>query len=398
MPKPVPDVRSVRIWVCVLVTCSRRSTSESLLLVLVRASQGIRVLRRLCIPQIIPETTIDPSLRFYDQVLYDNYDNFDMYSHRLDSPPPPSHFRRPWSPVELESYGQLGRQRREASESSFEALDLADYAMTLQQRSNDVYATPAPSHHPHYPEYPPTPPRSLSLATRSNYSGPPSLVSGGSSAPSHATSRRLQTPTHRPYSLPVASRKSSSPAPASRYGGSHNYPWIADDRAPPFEAHEVDVAAFPEWSRGWYNQQKQNGLKAPYDSTFSYEPDYLLPPRLSYAPPSSSGSASQRDLLPWSMDDDGRGINVTPEMKEERVKLLEKEFAGNGNHGGQWLDDSNVVGSVDAKGKIVTSGPKKRAIFRWAEGTFAFGAAVASLYSAIVSTPNPSRSTVLINS
>lgn len=302
-----------------------------------------------------------------------------MYSHRLDTPPPPSHFRRPWSPAELESYGQLREQRREASDSSFEALDLADYAMTLQQRTSNVYATPAPLNNTHYPDYAP-PPRSYSLASRSDYTGPPSLVSGSTSASSHP--HRLRTPTHRPYSLPVTTRNPS--APVSRYGNSHNYPGLLEDPSSASHTNEVDISAFPHWSRGWYDAQKPAANLNGPSNYYPSGPDFIAPPKISYAPHSNTSISSQRDLLPWSMEDDSHGMIVTPEMKEERVKLLEKEFASNAPGDNDWMDDSKVIGSVNAKGKIVTPGPKKRAIFRWVQGTFAFGAVVASLYSAAV--------------
>lgn len=75
-------------------------------------------------------------------------------------------------------------------------------------------------------------------------------------------------------------------------------------------------------------------------------------------------------------------------VKEERLRMLEREFGKNGGAGtaGSRLP---VVGSVDEKGALVTAGPKKRIGARWAQGILAFGATVSSLYGALVGFHNP---------
>lgn len=94
---------------------------------------------------------------------------------------------------------------------------------------------------------------------------------------------------------------------------------------------------------------------------------------------------SHRSLLPWSGEDDASHTHVTSEMKEERLRMLEKEFGHNGIDS-LVIDQAKVIGSVDAKGNIITDGPKKRIITRYVQFTFVLGTTIASLYSALVCT------------
>ncbi|KAH8117388.1 hypothetical protein DFH11DRAFT_1504755 [Phellopilus nigrolimitatus] len=327
-----------------------------------------------------------------------------MYSpQRLDSPPPLPHFRRPWSPLELESYNQNAtpRQLRESSDASFEALDLADYAMTLYPANNmrtGAYSSFARDRQ--YPEYPATPPRSFSLASRGSYLSPPSLVSGGSSSSrSRGHSPRLDTPTRRPFSLPTPRLPQLSNN--SNTGHTHSYPWIVENHSI-VEAGEIDLSTFPEWSRDWYKSQKDrhNISNDPYSPIANYDPDMASPLRdemdFSFSP-YTSANGSHRNVLPWSVEDERLEADITPELKKERLRLLEKEFGSNSTNQGDWREDTKLLGSVDAKGNIITAGPKKRIITRWVQGTFALGTAIASLYSALLLKPigsPPPRGTV----
>lgn len=65
--------------------------------------------------------------------------------------------------------------------------------------------------------------------------------------------------------------------------------------------------------------------------------------------------------------------------------MLEKEFGHNGIDS-LVIDQAKVIGSVDAKGNIITDGPKKRIITRYVQFTFVLGTTIASLYSALVCT------------
>ena len=315
-----------------------------------------------------------------------------MYSpHHLDSPPPVSQFRRPWSPVEFETYDESARrQARQASEYSFEALDLTEYQTRLPQIhiAEDIrdqsYSIPRPLRN--YSEYPATPPRSFSLASRCSFPmSSPSLTSGASSS-SHAYSARLSTPPplHRPFSLP-APRITNSHV-GSDSSRAHNYPWLAEDEHDE-ESVEDDFSSFPEWSRDWFRNKAPNPSKRVYEPILSFDPaaiashcDNTYP---SSTVPYSSSNESHRNLLPWSAEDRGLGTEVTPEMKKERMRMLKQEF---GNISTNPLDyqGRKVVGTVNEEGVMITSGPKKRKLTRWAQGIFSSGAMLASLYSAVV--------------
>ena len=75
---------------------------------------------------------------------------------------------------------------------------------------------------------------------------------------------------------------------------------------------------------------------------------------------------------------------LDPEIKEERIRMLEREYGGKGK--GKGLDvDEKVVGSVDSKGRIITDGPKKRMAVRWIQVLFALIAGASSIYAGLVS-------------
>ena len=270
--------------------------------------------------------------------------------------------------------------------SSVEVLDLGDYGRIARPRDDFAYV----DHTAYIPEYPSTPPRTFSLTSRASLStSPPSLVSGHSST-SHSQPARLYTPppSQRPFSLPAP--RISSPSPPSNSGRSPNYPWLADPQAISTN-REVDVSNFPEWSRNWY--EADNVPKASLDlhspiptfdpalvsSSYEYSDTHGL------ARPYTSTNESHRDLLPWSLGDDSMNRRITPEMKEERIRMLEREFGRNGAKESSWHPGTKDIGSVDAKGNIITPGPRKRFLVRFMQGLFALGAALASLYSALVS-------------
>ena len=319
-------------------------------------------------------------------------------SHRLDSPPPISQFRRPWSPLNFESTRNgAQRQDRISSESSFEALELVEYQARFPQTRqaepmhNQVYHSSYPPEH--FPEYPATPPRSFSLASRSSYPSPPSLVSAGSSsAQSHSRSGRSHTPSRRPFSLPTPTPRYPFTPPGSNSGHSHNVPRIFEAQSPPVTSQpEVDISSFPEWSRGWYDRPKPQmpGAFDPYDTFNPYDAEFSPQSHDGFgfgypAKPLSSVNDSHRSLLPWSGEDDAPRTHVTSEMKEDRLRMLEKEFGQNGQPYFEG-DESKVIGSVDSKGNIITDGPKKRVITRWVQFTFVLGTIIASYYSALVS-------------
>lgn len=346
-----------------------------------------------------------------------------MYSqgfHRLDTPPPGSQFRRPWSPDPEEPI-PLSRfihddtphpvERSEPSDVSVEALDLADYARTLRTRTNNnplnSYGYDAPAFRA-FDNYPPTPPPVRPLASRDSL---PSLISpSASSSRSHTSSVRTPTPHRRPYSLPPPTsfphhplRSFNSHSSRTTRQGPTQHPDIADAQT------EIDIANFPAFSRNWYDQRKQDYDPYPpqpngqdrldfFDPTFPTD-TYRGDPRdlPSYSPPptnySAYGSHPSRDaeMLPWSADPPDNNPPLDAQVKEERVRMLEREF---GKGKGRALEDAQPVGSVDSRGRLITQGPKKRLAIRCLQVLLALLAGGSSIYAAAViktsSTPPPS--------
>ncbi|KAI0054015.1 hypothetical protein FA95DRAFT_1480193 [Auriscalpium vulgare] len=357
-----------------------------------------------------------------------------MYApeHRLDTPPPASQFRpRPWSPDPadpLPSFTSLRHQsqyaldadddwpprayphqRREASDPSVEALDLADYTNTLNPYPRRAAMPGAYEPAFHYDEYPPSPPQRRPFSVQSAYS-PPSLVSspGTLSSQSHIPSYA----PHRPFSLPPPS---SYQSPAIRHApdyANRSRPSLesVSPREPGYDS-EIDIAHFPAWSHHWYDADKrarqQQATRSPvsepplhpafFDPAF---PAASLPNFASknshshesqgpYDPYSTTYDGSQRELLPWAHTDAlERGVPMDSEMKEERMRMLEREFGGKGAPGGgAGSEDGPVVGSVDEKGKLITQGPKKRTTMRVLETSLALGIAISSIYPVLMIKP-----------
>jgi len=351
---------------------------------------------------------------------------YSTYTHRLDTPPPQSSFRRPWSPEPFDpytysnsapqehrnqSYGNIysaltSQSRREPSDPSVEALDLADYARTLPSRPynhddnyniDNPYPSVADYHSSRFSLSTPPPASTPSNRADTLQSAVPSLVSAGPSSQSHASSSYPRTPSRRPFSLPaqasihwnshnLQNTHLYSPSPVhtdSQRFFPHSLPPPATlDEIPP----EVDIASFPRWSRKWYEGEKTTASTSVLSYT-SPPPQYNYNTNSMFSPQghTSSIAGSYRPLLPWSAQDEFHGSEITAEMKEERLRMLESEFGPKAIAAYMKERDEDVpVGSVDRKGNIVSAGPKKRALMRWVQGVLAIGATIASLYSALV--------------
>ncbi|KAJ7621621.1 hypothetical protein DFH06DRAFT_1233100 [Mycena polygramma] len=374
-----------------------------------------------------------------------------MYSDpHLDTPPPRSQFRRPWSPdpydplpstrntrntrqqqepyypthqyaaepdyqpdygygYEYPEYSSMPR-RREASEVSVEALDLADYARTLRAHQ----ATPYQGQYGR-DMYPPSPPPNRPLAR------PPTVVSRMDtlSSNTHSSPSRARNPPRRPFSLPPPSiqshssrnshpRSAKSPRSANSHRPSSNLSPKARSTEP-----EIDIGHFPAWSRDWYAPKPSpasppdiytalppsswNSKRGPFDpgnldpgntfrtDSFPYESD-------AYNHPSSSlGFDSSRDLLPWSSEPPEYGPGINASLKEERMRMLEREFGPNAKPAetGDFLDQDGkpLVGTVDSKGRLVTKGPRKRIALRATQIALALAASIPAIYAALVIKP-----------
>ncbi|KAG9226184.1 hypothetical protein CCMSSC00406_0005095 [Pleurotus cornucopiae] len=339
----------------------------------------------------------------------------------LDSLPPPSRFRRPWSPDPYDplppASSNPNLNRREPSDVSIEALDLADYARTLQQ-----------PHQPYPAFYPPSP---HALASRTDSPSLPSLTSRVGTLSSNSRTHESSSsryPTRRPFSLP------SAPSPHHRQSplyASQRPIQFPDDPNGQYSPHinpssaEIDISQFPRWSRQWYNSKPRN--KSPLDDGYDlpeplpyrndrdrdpFDPSNT-PSHSSYnpyrgdspsGPPSTSfGHQSSRDLLPWSGDPPSYDLPLDSSIKEERMRMLEREFGdnpkrpkfkdpkGKGKMDPAFLDDEGrpIVGTVDEKGNLVTQGPRKRIAIRALQIILAMGAAIPALYAALAIKPNP---------
>ncbi|KAF8507905.1 hypothetical protein BU17DRAFT_78034 [Hysterangium stoloniferum] len=325
----------------------------------------------------------------------------------------PQRARRPWSPINYDddvTYSQgmhnyysqdqvpgsfLRGSRQEASEDSIEALDLADYAQTLRRPGGVGQDSPYPpfphtSHPPFgsYPEYPPSPDNLRPFSAQSHDSfnqAPPSLVSGESSYETHETySSTHPYPNRRPYSLPsflapVSGENPQKGKPAI-FSAASSSPRLKSPRlASPMleDPDEVDLSRFPAFSRGWYDE--------PHKPKRSSLPPYSQ--SSSYGVPSRT-SDSSRNLLPWSSQlTDDNSPPVDDSIKEERIRMLEYEF---GKKGDKEVADQPIIGSVDDKGDLITRGPKKRALARWAQAIFALATGASSIYGALfIKSPTP---------
>lgn len=323
-----------------------------------------------------------------------------MYSSRLDTPPPASNFRRPWSPdpydplpSAINSRTQVNTQhdypyeyphgRREPSDASIEALDLADYAMTLR-----------PNGH--------VEPQLRALASRDSLQ-PPSLVSRGETLSSNTSSR----PSRRPFSLPTPAHYSSREyASDLNLNRSSNHPYLSYSPRSQELDPEIDISQFPAWSRNWYEPKPKPppspDIYTPVPTSYidssihrslfdpgldhkSFGLQSDLGPDTAYS--QSHGHDSTRDLLPWSTEPPSYGSPINASLKEERMRMLEQEFGPNAKGKEPRDTDEPMIGSVDGKGRLITDGPKKRIAARVVQILLSLAAAIPSIYAALVRSP-----------
>lgn len=294
---------------------------------------------------------------------------------------------RPWSPdprdpvPSLRFLGGYQHQRHDLSDPSIDAFDLADYARTLNR---NPYDQPYP-----YDDYLSSPPptRTFSLATRTS-SQPPSLVSSRGTPTSHPHS----TPSHRDIdhrlSTPI-----QSPALTSVYlRGDVPY---SHERLSPFNAgsshdvtlpSEIDITHFPSWSHGWYAKEKKwspiGQLHEPSRASF-FDPAYPTVGKTgnNYDAYAAASNLSSRDFVPWSdSDTPDYDSPMNPELKQERVRMLEHEFGSTA----PGPVKQEPIGSVNEKGRLITDGPRKRTAIRAIEVFLALGIAATLIYAALV--------------
>ena len=107
---------------------------------------------------------------------------------------------------------------------------------------------------------------------------------------------------------------------------------------------------------------------------------------LGYHSVPSSLDSNSRNVLPWVNEArDPLDEQLDPEVKKERVQMLEREFFGAGKGTEKGLDDEEVmIGSADRRGRLITQGPKKRLATRWFQALLTLGAAFSLVYIALV--------------
>jgi hypothetical protein len=154
------------------------------------------------------------------------------------------------------------------------------------------------------------------------------------------------------------------------------------------------VSTFPPWARGWYDRNPVDGTRRKLASPpQSPGEDAIFGP---YIHPSQIRSQPE---LPWNVgtlplagkvagaDLSERADAVPEEIKEERMRMLEREFGTNSKRG--WKEanpnEDTRIGSVDAKGHLITEGRKKRLTLRWLQAILALVTAGSGIYGALVS-------------
>lgn len=165
--------------------------------------------------------------------------------------------------------------------------------------------------------------------------------------------------------------------------------------APASPDDDIDTRNFPRWSRAWYGDGNKAKLRD------SGGPPILFPDfdgrsssarhaAPAYGAPTVAASGS-RDFLPWGAADPE--APVPDEIKEERLRMLEREFGPKRSRvrdeEAAPEEEERVVGSVDARGRLVTVGPRKRLAARVTQALLALGAGAAGIYAALLIHPNP---------
>lgn len=278
--------------------------------------------------------------------------------------------------------------------------------MSLPRRTNRPYD----NHYSFMPNdpYPSSPGgiRPFALSRDSLY--PPSLSSPGDTVSTATSASR--SPRNRPWSLPPRSYDlhTSSQGSAPRVINHDDYfsdgPYGHQD-----QDTEIDTSRFPSFARHWYPNHRPTTRSPPSayhtvpntDNISPFDPTYPTHKHnsfdsyssfqkqqfsdLGYHSDPSSHVSHSRNVLPWVNETrDPLGEQLDPEVKQERIRMLEREFASAGKDTWKDLGDENIIGSADRRGRLVTQGPKKRLATRWFQALLTLGAAISLIYIALV--------------
>lgn len=280
-------------------------------------------------------------------------------------------YRRPWSPEPFDPNPNMAgpstgfHARREPSDASVQALDLADYAAHLRAS-----------------QFPPRPIRYDDVV-------PGSIFPSSASGPSRSSMPRRPGPSRRPFSLPPASL---------------NY----RTRQEELEEAAIDVSSFPPWSRDWYTEPQHSPKEwSPYDDlpppsspflgrTYGkspFDPAYIHQPEMDpYDDPPSVES------LKYAYGDNLSIPSLPPsytspmhaDRKANRLRMLEAEFAPKPDEKLAGMDvsdddDELRVGSVDANGRLISPGPKRRKVLRILQTLILLASTATIIYGLLVS-------------
>ncbi|KZV90097.1 hypothetical protein EXIGLDRAFT_838040 [Exidia glandulosa HHB12029] len=274
-----------------------------------------------------------------------------------------------------------------------------------------------------YSHSPSPPVRPFSTQSRDTFAPAPSLVSGetATSRSSHRDDMYMSNPRHMSLPPPAVGfesspygygRRSGAPPPVAHSGmfapaPNHSQRSLLHPQQPDYAPHagpdalsspddDIDTRNFPRWSRSWYDGNKSKSkLKDPGGPPIIF-PDFdgrsSSAVRPAYGAPTVSGSGS-RDILPWGAPLGDPDAPVPDDIKEERMRMLEREFGPKRSRvrdeEQQPEEEERVIGSVDARGRLITAGPKKRLAARITAALLAFGAGAAGIYAALLIHPDP---------
>ncbi|KAG8938599.1 hypothetical protein FRC00_014655, partial [Tulasnella sp. 408] len=244
-------------------------------------------------------------------------------------------------------------------------------------------------------------------AGRSSPRSPPPHAFAGNSSKKMNNQRHLSLPP----AFPSGPRPGQPAIFAATAGSIDGHSTHSD----PFQQPgDYDIRQFPKWSRDWYSNTpngttKNNGTTFPIPGNEQQEsdlgvwppqaaPTYPTYPYSSQFPQSSAQDVSSPSTLPWGTsashltNPDDQVQYVSDSVKEERMRMLEREFGNKNGKGKEKMDDGTQVGSVDEEGVLITSGPRRRSAARWTQTILACGGAAAGIYGAVAihpTTPAP---------
>ncbi|KAG8696006.1 hypothetical protein FRC08_007419 [Ceratobasidium sp. 394] len=306
---------------------------------------------------------------------------YDPYAAQSSMPWQPAQYnpqRQSTMPV-APAYAGYGHHQQQATDTSVEALDLAEYSSRFiqpQPQQSQMYSQPAYYHHPApypqsaYPSYPAPVPQSHASSTQYNYSQPQTLRGQSQSPPrdfidsgpfSYSGVREVSPPpvrVHPPQSRPTPGARAQQPrreSPASPRG---HLPWATESE----HEHEHDLG----------------------------EPDPVFPPS-----PTSPRRTDSATAFPFNVQQSAAMESNTHTATSETLHPPEPKshFSSDleaSEDDKDWgVREGNRPGDIGPDGKLISNGPRLRIAVRMLEACAATGAIAACIYAFAVPKPNP---------